>query len=169
MVRGPLDCVLLLHGEKPPEVNCRTLFCYIAVQVAVVPKHDSHNLYPHPLCHMESKPIKQSKLPLIFCFHQPGTVCVIQLSVHSIVDSEGVEYMYNSEDCTCVVQIIDHVRHGGVKILQYQNTPRQINHKSVRNPYTIDPNKYACSITVQSDMTKSHAQYRVACASYLCE
>ena len=114
--RQPLDCVLLLHGEKPPEVNCRTLFCYIAVQVAVVPKHDSHNLYPHPLCHMESKPIKQSKLPLIFCFHQPGTVCVIQLSVHSIVDSEGVEYMYNSEDCTCVVQIIDHVRHGGEKM-----------------------------------------------------
>ena len=24
----PLNCVLLLHGEKPPEVTCRTLFCY---------------------------------------------------------------------------------------------------------------------------------------------
>ena len=32
-----LDCILLLHGEKPPEVSCRTLFCYIAVQVTSVP------------------------------------------------------------------------------------------------------------------------------------
>ena len=47
----PLNCLLLLHGEKPPEVNCRTLFCYIAVEV-----HGSH---PHPPYHMESKPCKQ--------------------------------------------------------------------------------------------------------------
>ena len=99
----PLDCVLLLHGEKPPEVSSRTLFCYIAVQVSFCEEQGSP---PHPY-HMESKPCKQGKLPLVFCFHQPGTVCVIQLSVHSVVDSEGVEYMYNADDCTCVVQIID--------------------------------------------------------------
>ena len=99
----PLDCVLLLHGEKAPEVTCRTLFCYIAVEV-----HGSH---PHPLYHMENKPCKQGKLPLTFCFHQPGTVCVIQLSIHSIVDSEGVEYMYHSEDCTCVVQVVGQEQH----------------------------------------------------------
>ena len=103
-----LDCILLLHGEKLPEVNCRTLFFYIAVQV--------HGSYPHSLYHMESKPCKQGKLPLVFCFHQPGTVCVIQLSLHSIVDSEGIEYMHNSEDFTCVVQIIDRNQHGGVKM-----------------------------------------------------
>ena len=110
-----LDCVLLLHGQKPPEVSSETLFCYIAIQVTHIPYYDEHGSYPHPLYHMESKPCKQGKLPLIFCFHQPGTVCVIQLSIHSISDSEGVEYMYHSEDCTCVVQIIDRVQHGGVK------------------------------------------------------
>ena len=110
----PLDCVLLLHGEKPPEVSCRTLFCYIAVQVTDVPHcDDEHGSYPYPLYHMESKPCKHAKLPLIFCFHQPGTVCVIQLSIHSIVNSEGVEYMHHSEDFTCIVQIIDRVQHGG--------------------------------------------------------
>ena len=104
-----LNCVLLLlHGEKPPEVSCRTLFCYIAVQVSYC---DAHGSNPHSLFHMESKPYKQSKLPLIFCFHQPGTVCVVQLSVHFIVDSEGLEYMYHSEDFTCVVQIIDRKQH----------------------------------------------------------
>ena len=106
----PLDCVLLLCGEKPPEVSCRTLFCYIAVQVTSVPNYGS---YPHPLCHMGSKPCKQGRLPLTFCFHKPGTVCNIRLSIHSILDSEGVEYMYHSEDCTSVIQIIEH---GGVKI-----------------------------------------------------
>ena len=110
----PLDCVLLLlHGEKPPEVNCRTLFCYIAVQVTVDPYYaDTHD---SQLYQVKSKPCKQSKLPLIFCFHQPGTVCVIQLSVHSIVDSEGVEYMYNSENCDCIVRIIDKNPHELVK------------------------------------------------------
>ena len=44
-------------------------------------------------------------------YHQPGTVCVVQLSIHSIVDSEGVEYMYDAEGCTCVVQIIDRNQH----------------------------------------------------------
>ena len=107
-----LDCVLLLHGEKPPKVNYRTLFCYIAVQVSYCDACGSH---PYPLYHVESKPCKQDKL-LTFCFHQPGTVCVIHLSVHSIVDSEGVEYMYHSEDCTCVVQIIDRDQHGGVRM-----------------------------------------------------
>ena len=101
----PLDCVLLLHDEKPPEVNHRTLFCYIAVQVTVAQYHDAHGSHPYPLYHIESKPCKQSKLPLIFYFHQPGTVCLIQLSVHSIVDSEGVEYVHHSEGCTCVVQV----------------------------------------------------------------
>ena len=85
-----LDCILLLHGEKPPEVNHRILFCYIAVQVSYRDVHGSH---PYPLYHVESKPCKQGRLPLIFCFHQPGTVCNIQLSIHSIVDSEGVEYV----------------------------------------------------------------------------
>ena len=103
----PLECVLLLHGEKPPEVSGRTLFCYIAVQVSYCEEQGSP---PHPY-HMESKPCKQGKLPLIFCFYQPGTVCVIQLSVHSIVDSEGVVYMYNTDDCTCVVRIIDRKQH----------------------------------------------------------
>ena len=103
-----LDCVLLLHGEKPPEVNHRTLFCYIAVKVSY---HDVRGSHPYPLYHVESKPCKQGRLPLIFCFHQPGTVCVIQLSIHSISDSEGVEYMYNSEECTCIVQIIDRKQH----------------------------------------------------------
>ena len=108
-----LDCVQVLDGENPPEVSSWTLFCYIAVQVTVIPYCDAHGSYPHPLYHMESKPCKQGKLPLTFCFHQPGTVCVIQLSIHSIVDSEGVEYMHHSEDCTCVVQIIDRNQHGG--------------------------------------------------------
>ena len=108
-----LHCVLLLQSEKPPKVNCRTLFCYIAVQVSYCDVHGSH---PYPLYHVESKPCKQGKLPLTFCFHQPGTVCNIRLSIYSIVDSEGVEYMYHSEDCTCVVQIIDRNQHGGVKI-----------------------------------------------------
>ena len=111
-----LDCVLLLDGEKPPEVSSWTLFCYIAVQVTVVPYYDTQYSYSHPLYHIESKPCKQSKLPLIFCFHQPGTVCLVQLSIHSIVDSEGVEYMYHSEDCTCVVQITDRDQHGVEKM-----------------------------------------------------
>ena len=112
----PLDCVLLLHGEKPPEVTSRALFCYITVQVTVVSDCNAHGSYPHPLYHMESKPCEQGKLPLTFCFHQPGTVCLIQLSIHSIVDSEGLEYMYHSEDFTCIVQIIDRVQqHGGGK------------------------------------------------------
>ena len=110
----PLDCVLLLHGEKPPQVSTRTLFCYVAVQVTVVPDYDAHSSYPYPLYHVESKPCKQGKLPLTFCFHRPGTVCVIQLSIHCIADSEGVEYMHHSEGCTCIVQIIDRVQqHGG--------------------------------------------------------
>ena len=104
--RQTLDCVLLLHGEKPPEVNQRTSFCYIEVQVTVVPNHDEHVSYLHPPYHMKSKPHKQSKLPLIICFYQPGTVCVIQLSIHSIVDSEGVEYMYDADDCNCIVQVV---------------------------------------------------------------
>ena len=94
-----LDCVLLLHGEKPPKVSCRTLFCYIAVQVSY---RDTHGSHTYSLYHMESKPCRQGKLPLNFHFHQPGTACAIQLSIHSIVDSEGVEYMYNSEDCTLI-------------------------------------------------------------------
>ena len=66
----PFDCVLLVHGEKPPEVSCRTLFCYIPVAETVVLYYDAHGSYPHRLCkyHMESKPCKQDKLPLIFCF-----------------------------------------------------------------------------------------------------
>lgn len=108
----PLNCVLLLHGEKHPEVSCRILFYYIAVQVMDGPHYDDeHGSHTYPLYHMESKPCKQGRLPLIFCFHQPGTVCVIQLSIHSIVDSEGVEYMYHSEDFTCIVQIIDRKQH----------------------------------------------------------
>ena len=72
----PLDCVLLLHNEKPPEVKSKALFCYIAVQVSY---HDPHGSHPHSPYHMESKPCMQGKLPLIFCFHQPRMVCVIQL------------------------------------------------------------------------------------------
>jgi len=102
--RQPLDCVLLLHGEKPPEVNCRTLFCYIAVQVSYHDVDGSHSYHSY---HMESKPCKDSKLQLTFYFHKSGTVCAIHLSIHSIVDSEKVEYMHHSEGCTCVVQIID--------------------------------------------------------------
>ena len=110
--RQTLDCVLLLHGEKSPEVNCRTLFCYIAVQVSYC---DSHGSHPYPQYHVESKPCKPGKLPLIFCFHQPGTYN-IQLSVHSIVDSEGVEYMYHSEHCDCNLQINDRGQHGVVRM-----------------------------------------------------
>ena len=109
--RQPFDCVLLLHGEKPPEVSCRTLFCYITANITVVKDCEPHSSYPHPLYHMESKPCEHGKLPLIFCFHQPGTFCAIQLSIHSIVDSDGVEYMHHSEGCTCVVQIIDRKQH----------------------------------------------------------
>ena len=61
-----LYCVLLLHGEKPPEVNCRILFCYIAVQVTSVPNYDVHD--SHPLNHMKSQPFKQGKLPLFSVF-----------------------------------------------------------------------------------------------------
>ena len=43
----------------------------------------------------------------MFCFYQPGTVCVIRILIHSIADSEGVEYMYSSENCDCIVRIID--------------------------------------------------------------
>ena len=102
-----LECVLLLHGERPPEVTCRTLLCYIAVQVADVPHHDPHGSSLHPLYHVESI---QGKLPLIFHFTKPGTVCTIQMSVHSKIDSEGVKYMHpDSEDYTCTVQIINRV------------------------------------------------------------
>ena len=111
-----LDCVLLLHGEKPPEVNCRTLFCYIAVQVTVVPYYDDAHDSKQLLYHVKSKLCKQGKLPLFLCFYQPGTVCVIRLSIHSIADSEGVEYMYNSENCDCIVQIIDRNQHGRVNM-----------------------------------------------------
>ena len=97
-------------------VSSWTLFCYISVQVTVVPYYDAQYSYSHPLYHVESKPCTQGKLPLTFCFHQPGTVCVIRLSIHSIVDSEGVEYMYHSEGCTCVVQITDRDQHGEVKM-----------------------------------------------------
>ena len=41
----PLDCVLLLDGEKLPEVNCRTLFCYLAFQVSYRDARGSH-CYP---------------------------------------------------------------------------------------------------------------------------
>ena len=109
----PLDCVLLLHGEKPPEVSRKTLFCYIAVRVSY---HDAHGSHPYPLYHVESKPCKQGKLLLTFCFYQPDTACNIQISIHSIVDSEGIEYMYHSEDCDCNVQILDRDQHGGVKM-----------------------------------------------------
>ena len=81
--KQPLDCVLLLHGEKPPEVTCKTLFVHIAVQVTVALNHDTHIPYPHPPYHLESKPCKQGKLTPTFIFHQSGILCVIQLSVHS--------------------------------------------------------------------------------------
>ena len=110
----PLDCVLLLHGDKPLEVKYRTLFCYIAIQVQV-DQYQYDTRGSHLLYQVKSKPYKQNKLLLSFCFHQPGAVFVIQLSIHSIVDSEGVEYMYNSEDCDCIVQIIDRNQHGEVK------------------------------------------------------
>ena len=61
-------------------------------------------------------PSKQGGLPLTFCFYQPSTACNIQLSIHSIVDSEEVEYMYHSEDCDCNVQILDRDQHGGGKM-----------------------------------------------------
>ena len=32
--RQPLDCVLLLHGEKPPEVSCWTLFLLYSSKVS---------------------------------------------------------------------------------------------------------------------------------------
>ena len=65
---------------------------------------------------MENKPCNQGQLPLTFSFYQPGTVCAIRLSIHSIVDSEGVEYKYHSEDCTYIVKIIDKNQHEGVKL-----------------------------------------------------
>ena len=108
-----LNCVLLLHGEKPPEVTCRTLICYIAVQVTY---YDAHGSHPYPLYHVESKPCRQGKLLLTFCFHQPGTACNIHLSINSIVDSEEVKYMYHREDCDCIVQVIDRDQHTGVKM-----------------------------------------------------
>ena len=93
-------------------MSCKALFCYIEVQL-----YDMVLLLLIPTpCTTESKPCKQGKLPLIFCFHQHGTVCVIHLSVHSIVDSEGVEYMYDAEGCKCVVQIIDRDQRGGVRM-----------------------------------------------------
>ena len=98
-----LDCMLLLHGEEPQEVNYSTLFCYIAVQV-----RGSH---PNPQYHIESEQCTHGKLPLTFCFHQPGASYDIRLSIHSIADSEGVEYTYHSEDCTCTVQILDRKLH----------------------------------------------------------
>ena len=69
---------------------------------------------------MESK---QGTRPLTFIFHQPGTVCVIQLSVSSIADSEGMEYMFHCDNCTCVVQVVDNkqrqcyptAQHGAVR------------------------------------------------------
>ena len=121
-----LDCVLLLYGDKPPEVSCRTLFCYIAVEITVVPYYVEHDSHPHPLHYIESKPCKQGKLPLVFHFHQPGIACDIQLSIYSLVDSEGVEYMHNSENCNCIVLVVDReqqspylrVQHGVVRVKQ---------------------------------------------------
>ena len=53
VTKQPLDCVLLLHDEKPPEVSFRTLFCYIAVQITVVPYYDTH---PHSSLPLSSLP-----------------------------------------------------------------------------------------------------------------
>jgi len=137
----PLDCVLLLHGDKPPEVNCRTLFCYIAVQVTVEPyEYDTHG--SHLLYQVKSKPCKQNKLLLSFCFHQPGAVFVIQLSIHSIVDSEGVEYMYNSEDCDCIVQVIDRNQHGEVKTRDRHGVVRMKEPPRLRYTSPLGTKKY---------------------------
>ena len=134
-----LDCVLLLHGEKPPEVSCRTLFCYIAVQVSY---HDPHGSHPYPQYHVKSKPCKQGKLPLIFCFHQPGRACNIQLSVHSIVDSEGVEYMYCSEGCDCIVQIIDRDQHEGIEMRNRHGVVRTKEPPLLRYTGSLATDKY---------------------------
>ena len=134
----PLDCVLLLHGEKLPEVNHRTLFCYIAVQVS----YDAHGSHPYPLYHVESKPCKQSKLPLIFCFYKPGTVCNIRLSVHSIVDSEGVEYMYCSESCDCIVRIIDRDQHEGIEMRDQHGVVRTKEPPLLRYTGSLATDKY---------------------------
>ena len=134
-----LDCVLLLHGEKPPEVNCKTLFCCIAVQVSYCDAHGSH---PYPLYHVESKLCKQGKLPLTFCFYQPGIACAIQLSIHSIVDSEGIEYMYRSEGCTCVVQIIDRDQHERVKMRDQHGVVRMNDPPLIRYTGPLATNKY---------------------------
>ena len=65
VTKPPLDYVLLLHGKKPPEISSRTLFYYIAVQVSYCDEHGSHH---HPMYHMDSKPCKQGRLPLILLF-----------------------------------------------------------------------------------------------------
>ena len=80
VTQQPLDCVLLLlHGEKPPEVNCRILFCYIAVQVT---NFGAHGLSFYPPYHMESKPCNQNKLPLTF--FSPARYSLCHLAVSSL-------------------------------------------------------------------------------------
>ena len=64
----PLDCVLLLHGEKPPEVSCRTLFCYIAVQVTY---HDAHGSRPYPLI-VDSEEVE-------YMYHPEDCDCIVQV------------------------------------------------------------------------------------------
>ena len=153
--RQTLNCVLLLHGEKPPEVNHRTLFCYIAVQVTAAQYHDALSSHPYTLYHIESKPCKQGKLPLIFCFHQPGMVCIIQLSVHSIVDSEGVEYMHYSEDCMCIVRIIDRKQHHCHSRTQHEDCTCVV---QVREVMSRDPPLLRCTGPLTTKKYHSIAQ-----------
>ena len=81
----PLDCVLLLHGEKPPEVTCRTLFCYIAVQVTDVPHYnDEHGSYPYPLYHMESKLCKQARQTTTYLLFSPTWYSLCHSTVNSL-------------------------------------------------------------------------------------
>ena len=105
-----LNCVLLLQGEKPPDVSCWTLFCYIAVQVTVVPFYTTHDFLPCPPYHTKRKTCKEGQLQLIFCFHQADVNCLICLSIHSIADSAGMEYNHHSGDFTCFVRIIDRIQ-----------------------------------------------------------
>ena len=101
-----LDCKLLLHGEKPPEVSSKTLISYISVEV---PSSNAHGSRPFRI---ERKTCTQGKLPLTISFHQPGMVC----DNHPITDSAREEYMYHSEDRMCIVKIIDQDQQGDVKV-----------------------------------------------------
>ena len=105
-----IGATVLLAGEKPPEVANRTLFCYISLNVTLIPYYGSLRSHPYSLHHLEKNtkiPCNPGEIALLFCFYQGSADYIIQFSIHSIADSQGIEYMYQCEECNYIVRVID--------------------------------------------------------------